>query len=797
MQRMKRYGILAFLALVGLGGTTLGAATLVHNPVLAAAAGQDVRIDASLVGATGDPRVRLYWRPRGKEIFRSIEMGGPASSLSALIPGNAVDVQGLEYYIEASLIQGGKKTVIAQSPATNPLLNPHAILVRKDETGPEVTPLNPQDGETLDSARPVITAAFGDADSGIDVSSVLVKVDGEPVKDKGNVQAFDSLVSYMPGADLSDGEHQFTVVVKDKAGNPGSAQWKVTIKASSAQRTDRSKQAWRWDSKVGAQTEYGHVISQSTPQSALPYRVYGLNTATLDVQGRGPADTVSLKVKKSDAERAELQPTDRYTAIYKGRQGVIALGDYSPNFSELSLYDLYQLRGITLDLQSGKLDEGHTRLVGVWGQTRRPVEANATSLVSGSGLPTFGQSLYGARWEFGGPWFQMGLNNVTVNDDSASVSDPGTQVARYNYIDTADVRVGLPGGLKLSGEAGLDLYSDPTPLLGTSLGSSYRAGLDWNFKPTDTKLSFDWKDLGGGFGLLPGGYTTVANPGLVPDYRGYEASFSQGLFDGQFSVDLNLNNWHDNLQASKSATTTTDFMSIFVNIAPERMPYLTVGWTQNGQVNDADGNTTTLTPNLVTDNKTTALNLGLGYTRSFGDQSTGSLNLNWNHQQYSDQAVKKLGQDLNNDNLTLSGFGSIGASSFNASVGLGSALQPQLLATDTALGLSSNGEKSSRSVNASLRWNQIWIRSVLDSYLGYDLSMQNSESKAVSTTSGSSSQDSRNTVSLGGNYNFTPEQRLGLGFAYAVAGTDTDYTTSKSSDSIAELYSNLRYDLSF
>lgn len=796
----KNFGMLAgALMSLLMGAAELSAAELIHNPVLSAAAGQQVDVEASLVGAEGDPRVRLFYRARGKEIFRSIEMGGGTSSLSAIIPGNSVDVNGVEYYIEASAIVGGKKTVLATSPASNPLLNPHAITVRKDQTGPEVTPLSPADGETLDSARPVITAAFNDVDSGIDPKSVLIKIDGEVVDDKDNIQGFDSLVSYVPGKDLADGEHEISVIVRDRSGNPGSAKWTVKVDASSAQKSGAAKKGWVWDGKLGAVTEYGHALNQSNTRSPLPYRPYGLNKATLDVSGRGEGDTLRLKVNKSDAERSDQQPVDRYTATYKNRQGVLALGDYAPEFSELSLWQVYQLRGLTLDLHSGRLDEGHTRMVGVWGQTRRAIEQGAVGLSGGSGATaTFAQYLYGARWEFGGPWFQMGLNSVTVNDEGASVTNPGSQVSRYNYIQTSDVRIGLPGGLKLKGEAGVDLYSDPTPLLGSTLGSAYKAGLDWNITPWDTRLAFDWKDLGGGFGYLPGGYTTVANPGLVPDYRGYEASFGQGLFDGQFNLDLNLNRWRDNLQSIKPATTTSDFMSVFANISPQQLPYLIVGWTQNGQLNDADGNTSAIVPNLVVDSKTTVLNLGLGYTKSFSPQRSASMNVNWSRQQYTDGAAKKLSQDLSGDNVVLSAFAGLGASSFNASVGFGGSEQPGLLAAKTAMGLSDLQTRVNKSFNASIRWNQAWQRSVLDSYLGYDLSSSSSEALAFgSITTPSSSLSNRSTFSLGGNYYFMENQRLGLRFALATAASEYKALSVTSTDNVSQLHSHLSYDLDF
>ena len=213
----QRFAVLFSVALSL--GASLSAAQLIHSPVLSAPAGQDLVIEANLVGADADTRVRLYYRPRGKEIFRSVEMGGDSADIKGTIPGQSVDIVGVDYYIEASEIKNGQKSVVATSPDANPTLNPHQVVVRKDDTGPEVTPLSPGDGDTLDNGTPVITVAFSDADSGVDPKSVQVSIDGSAV-DSGSIQAFDTMATYVVTKPLADGPHTISVTVKDKAGNP-------------------------------------------------------------------------------------------------------------------------------------------------------------------------------------------------------------------------------------------------------------------------------------------------------------------------------------------------------------------------------------------------------------------------------------------------------------------------------------------------------------------------------------------------------------------------------------------------
>lgn len=778
-------------ALLSLGGT-LAAAELVHNPVLVAAAGQDVRIQATLMGANNDARVRLFFRPKGKEIYRSMEMSGSVADLYATVPGSAVDVAGFEYYLEAVKIAGGVKTVLATSPAANPTLNPHSVVVRKDETGPEIVVLSPAAGDVVDSTRPVITAAWGDADSGVDISTVLIKIDGEVVKDKAAIQAFDTLVSYIPTNDIANGEHEITVVVKDKAGNAGSAKWTVTVKATAEQTNAGKKDGWRVDGRASYETQYGAELSATTPKPGLPFRPYGVNRANLEVTARGADDTLSLKVYKTDEERSDQQPMDRFTGTWKNRQGIISAGDINTSFSELSLNSLNHLRGALFDLRSGQLNEGHTRMVGVWGQTQRAVQPGSTGFAGAPSAGAFAEYLYGARWEFGSPYFQLGLNSVTVNDDKDSITNTGGLSPHYNTLGSTDLRIGIPViFLTLTGEAGSDFYAADTQPLGVAMGSAYKAGFDLNIKPWASRLTFDFKDLSGSYGFAPGGYYNMANPGLLVDYRGYESSFSQSLFENQFSLDLGLNRWRDNLQGQKQNTTTTDYLSVNTNIAPERWPYLNFGFTQNLQGNDADGNTTT--GNLVVNFKTLALNLGLGYTKQFNDKDSGSLNVNWVGTTFTDQASKRVTQDLSSNNVVLAALWAHSLSSFSGSVGFGSTSQPGVDAASAAQGISLSA-KTGNSLSAGARWSQVWDKTAWDHYVAYDFFNSANESAALGLAPKFTTSSARSTVTVGGGYKVNDAQKISGSVAMASVSTKSDPGVEAS---LSEMLGSLRYDLSF
>ncbi len=795
---MKKTIIGLALALGLSVGAYAASVELVHDPVLAAAAGQDIEVRTVLTGGTPNTRVRLFYRTKGKELYRSIEMGGSPSALTAMIPGKGVEAVGMEYYIEAAEFTGGTKVVVGTSPSNNPALTPHQIAVRQDQAGPELQVLSPMDGETLDQGRPVITVSWSDEDSGVDPKSAIIKIDDVEINDPRNIDAFDSLLSYVPGKQLADGEHQITVVVRDKSGNAGAVKWKVTIKAGAdSKAVDKSKKVV-WSGNASYETYYGATLT-APKKSNLPYRPYGTNRGRLDVAGRGQENVFRARIVKTDEERSDQQPVDRYLASIKNDQGVIQAGDLSfgetPNFSELSLYNPSYLRGVSMDLRSGKLNEGHTRLMGVWGQTQRPIESGVSAFSGSGGQATFGQYLYGARWEFGHPYFQMGLNHVTVNDQPGSLANPGSVKPKFNNVSTSDLSISTPY-LSLHGETGVSfLAADPT-LFSLSVGSGYRAGANIDIRQWSTHASFDWKDLGGGFGFLPGGYSTMGNPGLQIDYRGFETELTQGLFEDQFNLSLGYNAWRDNLQGIKPAITTNDFLSVGVNIAPQRMPYLNVGMTQAGMNNDATGNTSA--GSLKINNLTRSLSVGLGYTRALEARRTISGNVNWVGTTFSDLAPLRLSQDLSANTFGVSSFVNWERDTYSANISMGTQDQGAFERTDPNNLPITLAARATRSSSYGLRWGHQWLERIFDTNLSYDMSLYDSSSKILGLISATSSTSTRNTITVGGNYVPRENHRINASFSFVSVTSDASAGgVSAGSDSLSQLVSNLSYQLTF
>ena len=303
---------------------------------------------------------------------------------------------------------------------------------------------------------------------------------------------------------------------------------------------------------------------------------------------------------------------------------------------------------------------------------------------------------------------------------------------------------------------------------------------------------------------VPGGYTSMGNPGLLSDYRGFESSLEQRLFQGQLTFSGDLNQWRDNLQLTKAVTTATYFYSANVNVAPAGWPYLGLGITSNradGQPADwGSAAPTTYTTGAASDIASSSYNVSLGDSFSLAPQRSLALNLNWSQVAQRDLDVLRVSQDVDNWNLVLSAFYSRGSDTFSVTGGLGGSSSPQAVLdglTQTTTVVVGTGSGQSASLGA--HWSRQWLGGPLSSNLGWDMN-DNANTVAATGSSAATKNDSlRNTLSANAAYKLDKAQRLSLTLAWAQQQTAVDLGNGfgETDDSLGELDTDLRYDLSF
>jgi len=97
-------------------------------------------------------------------------------------------------------------------------------------TPPQITEVAPRPGQTVNTRRPTLYAAFNSpADIGIDISSIVIRVNDRDVT--ASATRAPTFITYSPGVDLPEGEVVVSARVADSAGNVGTRQWKFTVNA--------------------------------------------------------------------------------------------------------------------------------------------------------------------------------------------------------------------------------------------------------------------------------------------------------------------------------------------------------------------------------------------------------------------------------------------------------------------------------------------------------------------------------------------------------------------------------------
>jgi parallel beta-helix repeat protein len=145
--------------------------------------------------------------------------GMDVTSISTVAIGNVI-------YIPASILSDGIHTVYIEVEDNygNRASVTWTFIV--DTTPPVITNLQPPDTSTTNETKPLIGADYYDQ-SGIDVSSVVIKVDGIDVTLSAIVT--ESGVNYLPVIALSEGVHTVYVEVRDNVGNLASVTWSFTV----------------------------------------------------------------------------------------------------------------------------------------------------------------------------------------------------------------------------------------------------------------------------------------------------------------------------------------------------------------------------------------------------------------------------------------------------------------------------------------------------------------------------------------------------------------------------------------
>lgn len=172
-------------------------------------------------------------------------------------------------------------------------------LVVKEKTAPIITITAPTAGSTLTNNKPTITWTVTDADSGVNPSTISIKIDNGSVITSGITKKASGkgyTCSYVPTTALTDGSHTITVNASDYDGNAATAK-SVTFKVDTTPPTlSVTSPAAGLITNTAALTVSGTTNDATSSPVTVKITLNGTNQGTVTVASSGAfSKAVTLK----------------------------------------------------------------------------------------------------------------------------------------------------------------------------------------------------------------------------------------------------------------------------------------------------------------------------------------------------------------------------------------------------------------------------------------------------------------------------------------------------------------------
>ena len=758
---------------------------IVHQPPLEAMQGRSLSINATIT----DPgssliQVRLFFRTSGTLGYRVQVMTAAGYNYKGQIPGSVVLSKGIEYYIAARNQAGEIRT----SPVLNAANAPHYVVVRKAARAPVVRLLAPEEGALLMPQEAVMVVAIDVGRSRPDLSTLKVILDGKDVTNQARIS--ETMVSYVPSKELSEGKHKLQVKVRNLDGVAAeSAPWYFTISRSGKpeSRTEEwkeepAKALRKFSGSLGTEVQYAALTREPKSTLYLSRPAGWLIRQNLNWAGKVGALDMLGAIFLTDEETPGQQPVNRVSLEIFDESFNFTAGDIYPVFSDYSISNIF-VRGGSLTLTSGRPDKAYSKFQALGGMTRVPIEGRFDA------AGTFEQWLWGTQWFYNFmPGTGFSLNFSTINDYANSIEEDGGSLPANNHVATSEGRVKINLAPSFSstiyGEYGLSYYDEAQNLLTLSIGDAFRGGTRWEWG-NRSSMDIQYRHTGAN-------YVSLANDWLIGDWEGLAGNAQVYLLDDTLALLANMEMWSDNLDGQKTltyvdaagtsvtaGTTRTTYFSGMINYTLSNLiPNLSAGYSFNSQQDDSQ-------PGSVIDNQTSVLNLGVGIQLLL-DSDQVLTNISLSQTQYRDLAQDKLSANMDFLSLQCSLIYLRGRNwSFTGGYGLTRSIGDYTGVTLTAVATSSLVEKQTidyHSINLLANW-KAWPGK-LDLGLGWENLSGQDDTELV--------ENNLSTISLNSTYYFSSAQSLSLSLM------NISYSDRISDiNSYGEFVTSLHYGLNF
>ncbi|HNW58768.1 MAG TPA: hypothetical protein PKI62_03735 [bacterium] len=426
--------------------------------------------------------------------------------------------------------------------------------------GDTLTLLSPEQEGLYASGEVMIAVSFYSESSRLNPKSVRIELDGRDVTAAAEIS--DRLISCSPPA-LAPGPHQVIIRAREAGGRTLRPQLiRFSIASAGAQDAPRPRPSFQ-----------GHGWAELS-QEQFGGHSDGIAIAGADFSGKTGPFSYRGTLFLTSLESRHYQPRDRFGFSLGSRMLGISLGDSYPRLHELILAGR-RVRGAT-----GYVHLGLINVDLVYGQIQRAVQTrfreNGSRQLIPSAYGTFSQSIIGVRPSLGdGRVFQLGMTLARIRDDSTSIK-MGLH-PKDNLVIGPDVKLALFGSrVLLTGAAAIsfltqdisygpataddlkralhqesDLPLDPADLadlliindstvpLDPTSGSSLAWFLNLQLLHWGHAVNLGYRSIGGQ-------YSSLANPWLRKDLRGFYLQDRFRLYQNKLYLDLGFEEYADN-----------------------------------------------------------------------------------------------------------------------------------------------------------------------------------------------------------------------------------------------------------
>ncbi|MFA7228401.1 MAG: hypothetical protein WC061_05140, partial [Melioribacteraceae bacterium] len=559
----------------------------------------------------------------------------------------------------------------------------------------EIIILSPTDGEMISEDEMLISVSFIKAPEEIEIKNTKVFLNDQDVTQYALLAGDLMIISGENLAGKVDlGSKLLKVEVYDKSGNLYHSISKSFQMVTSEVAMAVSSR-WKY---------YGNIKGESRSENFNSSSTW-YNNVTADLNSSYDQWSFNGYAYLTSEEKSSVQPYNRFSASVQGGDWFqLKVGDSYPRFPNL-IMDGKRVRGI-----SGAINLGFFNLQAAYGETIREVEGSIIEKYAANNVPlgtdiikvseakygapyarvdlgTFKREILSVRPSFGsGENFQFVLSYLHSKDDKQSItlgarpqenitvgSDLMFAFDDQNILFTSQAAVSVlnkdiaPGNLtdaQIDSVFGENSTYDVDPstvkdirdIIGKFITVNQNLG-PWNPQEFSSlaaeaalALNYFGNNLRASYIYRGNEYQSFGQSFLRTDVKGINVVDRFRMLDNKLFVSFGFENLQDNLQKTKTATTTFRTVSASVSYFPRmNFPNITVGFNRY----DNSNNLSKADSNLV-DDVTDRLLLQLSYDFDYVVKHSSSLSFTTSNR--SDNSISNFDSKFNSGSFTLNSY---------------------------------------------------------------------------------------------------------------------------------------------